>query len=174
MRNIIDFIIKHQFLFIFLVLESIAFYFVLNKNEYHNATYQRFAQQINGKIELKKTQIKQYLNLKKINDRLIAENEELKNVIVIYQSSYNISKAIKKDKQYNYYVCRVINNSINKQYNYITLDKGSKHGLKPKMAVISPNGAVGIIEAVSPNYSLVISLLNRNIKVSAKIKKNNY
>jgi rod shape-determining protein MreC len=55
--------------------------------------------------------------------------------------------------------------------NYITLNKGSLHGIKPKMAVISPNGIVGVVKDVSQNYSTVISLLHKAAKVSAKLQK---
>ena len=42
------------------------------------------------------------------------------------------------------------------------------------MAVISTNGIVGIVKNVSNNFSTVISILNTSLRVSAKIKKNDY
>jgi rod shape-determining protein MreC len=77
-------------------------------------------------------------------------------------------------QQYEYMPVKVINNSINRQNNYLTISKGSIQGLQPEMAVISSYGIVGVIKKTSGNFSSVISVLNINFKVSAKIKKNGY
>ena len=47
-------------------------------------------------------------------------------------------------------------------------------GIQPEMAVIGSEGIVGIVKSVSDNYSSVLSVLNRDFTVSAKIKKNGY
>lgn len=77
-------------------------------------------------------------------------------------------------RRYFYTQARVIKNSINKQYNYFTIDKGENDGIKPDMAVISYNGVAGIVHSTSEHYSTVISILNTKIGISAKIRKNEY
>ena len=62
-------------------------------------------------------------------------------------------------------------NSTHKPNNYITLDKGSKDGVKKDMGVISATGIVGIIKNVNEDYSAVNSLLHRRTSISAKIKR---
>ena len=42
------------------------------------------------------------------------------------------------------------------------------------MGVINSAGIVGIVENTSKNYATIISLLNVNIKINAKIKKSNH
>jgi rod shape-determining protein MreC len=73
-------------------------------------------------------------------------------------------------QQYEYLQARVVNNSVTSQYNYLTLDKGSVEGVEPDMAVATDRGIVGIVVSVSLHYSLVISLLNRDLKVSARLQ----
>jgi len=73
-----------------------------------------------------------------------------------------------------YIPARVITSSVNKQYNYLTINKGEKQGVSPDMAVISETGAVGIVVASSENYSTIIPVLNRNFRLSARLKKNNF
>jgi rod shape-determining protein MreC len=68
----------------------------------------------------------------------------------------------------------VINNSVNKQKNYFTLDKGKLHGLKVDMAVTSGTGVAGLIVGCSENFSVAISLLNLDFRLSARIKSNGY
>ena len=77
-------------------------------------------------------------------------------------------------QQYEYISARVINNSVTRVNNYITLDKGSMQGIRPEMAVMGSNGVVGIVKDVSEHFSTVISLLHSSTKISSKIKKNDY
>jgi len=181
MRNLLRFIINYQFTLLFLIIEIISITLVVRSNKYQQARYINFSQNINGYFSRKIGNFVQYFSLKEINSQLFNENEELKNELENYKQLSNSktnSKIQFKDtlykQQYTYIIAKVINNSINKQYNFITLDRGSNDGIQPEMAVISPTGIVGKVESVSAHYSLVMSVLNRNLKISAKIKKNNY
>ena len=69
---------------------------------------------------------------------------------------------------------RVINNSVNKQANYITLDKGSLSGVQPDMGVVSPDGIVGVVKSVSSHYATVIPVLNVKLQVSVMHKNSGY
>jgi rod shape-determining protein MreC len=68
----------------------------------------------------------------------------------------------------------VINNSVNKPLNYITINRGAKHGIKPDQGIITHSGIVGVTLKVSDSYSLAMSVLNSRWSVSAKIRKNGY
>ena len=59
-------------------------------------------------------------------------------------------------------------------YNYLTLDKGWEQGIRTEMGVISTDGVVGITIGVSKNFTSVMSVLNKNFHLSARLKKNNY
>ncbi len=76
--------------------------------------------------------------------------------------------------RYRFIPAEVINNSVNRQNNYITLNKGKKDGIRPEMGIVGPNGIVGIITNVSDNYSTGPTVLNKRWRVSAKIKNSNY
>ncbi len=176
MRYIIQFIVKHQFFLLFLLLETIALTLVIRFNYYHQITYLNFAQEWHANISLKKERIKQYLLLKKLNERLLAENELLKNELERYKSivAEAREKALSDTSANGYIAARVINNSVVFPYNYITINKGTKNGINPDMPVLCDKGIVGTIVATSDNYSIVMPLINKKFKVSAKFKKNNY
>lgn len=76
--------------------------------------------------------------------------------------------------RYRYIPAEVINNSVNRQNNYITLNKGRKDGVKPEMGIVGPSGIVGIITNVSDHYSTGPTVLNKRWRVSAKIRGSNY
>ena len=137
-----------------------------------------FKHAFEGNLSEKFLNLKDYMNLRKENKRLIEENNKLYNRLARYKNLNAENRVDSLDsmymKQYTYIPAKVINNSINKQYNYITLNKGSRQGIKEEMAVVSANGVVGVVKKVSDNFSSVISVLNRQFYINAKIKKNGY
>jgi rod shape-determining protein MreC len=70
---------------------------------------------------------------------------------------------------FKYIPAKVLNNSIDQKVNYITLNVGSKHGIKKNMSVINDKGIVGKISHVSENYSVAISVLSEHFNVSAML-----
>lgn len=79
-----------------------------------------------------------------------------------------------RDSGYYYINAKVISSSVNRQNNFLLLNKGSRQGVRAEMGVISSTGVAGIIVGVSPNYAYVMSLLHHNMRISARIKKNNH
>lgn len=67
-------------------------------------------------------------------------------------------------------MAHVINNTIARPHNYITIEKGSLDGIRPEMGVVDQNGVVGIVNIVGPHTARVISLLNPHLRLSAKVK----
>lgn len=120
----------------------------------------------------------EYFYLREQNQKLAEENTRYRNSFDQSFKSNIVTRQQIRDsvyqQQYFYISARIINNSVNKQYNYITLNRGRRDGLLPDMAVITDDGAVGIVQNVSNNFALVVSVLNRKIGISAKIKKNGY
>ena len=181
MRNLLRFIINNQFTLLFFIIEIISLSLVIRSNKYPQARYINFAQNLNGFVSKKISKFVQYFSLKEINAQLNAENDSLKNENERLKLLFNLTKKQKiasvdtiNKIRFVYLVAKIVNNSTDKQYNFITLDKGSFDGVKTELAVISPKGIIGKVVQVTDHYSLVMSVLNRNFKASAKIKKNNY
>lgn len=178
MRSLLRFIIKHLFPILFAVYVLFSFFLVHQYNNYHRSYFVNLVHTTRSIFSEKMTGIGNYLSLKKENERLVQENLTYRNLLKRNWNKRDYEKFTIHDsiyeQQYVYIEARVINNSIHKNHNYITLDKGENHGVKPDMAVVSEEGIVGIIKATSPNYSTVLSVLNLNFKVSGKFKKNNY
>ncbi len=178
MRNLFKFIVRHHFIILFILFVTIAFFLLFRYNTFHKAKIVNVAHSIRGGFSGIFINIREYISLREENRKLIEENNKLYNLL---KSSYRITSfetlsvndSVYKRK-YIYTDAKVINNSTNKQYNYITLNKGRNHGIDQDMAVLSSDGIVGIIKNVTNNYSSVISLLNRNFKVNAKIKRSGY
>jgi rod shape-determining protein MreC len=78
------------------------------------------------------------------------------------------------DRDFRIVEARVINNSIISRNNTLTINRGKSHGITPGMGVIGSNGIVGIIKSASKNFSVVLSLLHSDTRISASIRRNNF
>jgi rod shape-determining protein MreC len=138
---------------------------------------------LNGLIYEHVGEIRQYLYLREENARLIDENTRLRNRLsesgevhyIIHRDSMGVdTTTVSTHWQYFFISAEVINNSVNKQYNYLTIDRGSIMGVEKDMAVISNGAVVGVVAGVSRNFATVIPLLNRSFRVGSRLKKNDY
>jgi len=178
MRSLIRIIIQYHFVLLFIILEIITLSIYINGNESHKQKVINSSNLVFGGLYNLSSKLYVYFNLKEINEQLAKENVELHNQLkkTYKDNSINLLDLFDSvyTKKYHFIPSRVINNSINKQHNYLTIDKGWRQGIKPEMGVVSASGVVGIISNVSKNYSTVISLLNTKLSISAKIKRNEY
>lgn len=178
MKNLLNFLARYNNLIIFLILEGIAVYLLATGNNYHNTRVVNGIRGLINGIEEKINNTRTYLNLREINENLAAENVALRNSIgrlVKRENSFffSVSDSIYR-QQYLHTSAEVINNSINRQNNFFTINKGELHGIKVDMAVTSENSVAGMIVGCFANYSVAMSLLNLDFKLSARIKSNGY
>jgi rod shape-determining protein MreC len=178
MRNLLNFLARYNNLIIFLILEWVAIYLLATGNNYHNSRIVNGIRGLTRGMEERINNTRTYLGLHEINENLAAENVALKNRIGQLGRRENslffsVTDSVYK-QQYLHASCEVINNSINRQKNFFTINKGARQGIKVDMAVTSENSVAGVIVGCSENYSVAMSLLNLDFKVSARIKSNGY
>jgi rod shape-determining protein MreC len=178
MRNLYRFIVRNHVIFLFIILEIISFIFVFNFNNFQKSRFLNSSDYITGNIYSRYSRITDYFHLSVVNKRLAEENARLRKLAGIPKTVRFIPDSLygyqNSEQLYSYISARIISNTVNKQQNYLTLDKGSKDGIKPDMGIICADGVVGVITNVTPSFSTAMSLLNVRWNISAKIAKNNY
>jgi rod shape-determining protein MreC len=129
-------------------------------------------------VETQLSDARNYFHLRSINENLANENTALRNSInrlLRNENSFFFTVSDTAYQQtYQYTSARLTSNSVNKQYNFFTINKGTKGGLAPEMAVIADGSVAGIISGCSENFSIVMSLINLDFRLSARIKSNGY
>jgi rod shape-determining protein MreC len=178
MRSLINFLKRFGNILLFLVLELLAFYLLAARPNYHNIKLTKAINGTSAAVHKKVQRSADYFSLKEVNRQLVKENEELKNTLQrVYRDTeiktFSVTDSIYR-QQYIYIRAGVVNNSVNKQKNYITLDRGSLSGVEEDMAVSSSGGIVGIIVETGRNYSIAMSVLNLEFRLSARLRKNSY
>jgi rod shape-determining protein MreC len=178
MRSLLNFLARYNNLIIFLILEGLSIYFIATRNNYQNTRVLFGIRSVTQGIELRISNTRSYLNLRNINKNLAAENVALRNrmeSLIRGENSpfFSVSDSVYK-QQYIHTSAEVINNSVNRQRNFFTINKGELQGIKVNMAVNSGDGAAGVIVGCSDNLSIAMSILNLDFKLSVRIKSNGY
>lgn len=181
MQELFSFFVKNSKWFLFIVYVAAALALLFGNNPYQHSIYLTSAGAFTSAVYKASNSVYSYFDLRQINEDLNQRNAELQSELIALQQQLDDYKELAMAdtiqlpdsvKQFDFIVAHVINNSISKPYNYITLNKGELDGIKPEMGVIDPNGVVGIVNVVGPHSSRVISLLNSNLHISCRLKGN--
>lgn len=183
MRNLLNFLLKYNHWFLFILLEVISFVLLFRFNHYQHSVYFSSANAVAGKVYEVSGGITSYFHLKSVNEDLLdrimeleQQNHNLEDALGRHLSDSTELNSIRNlpNTDYQVFKARVINNSLNLVDNYITLNRGSKDGIRPEMGVVDGNGVVGIVYDTSSYYSRVISVLNSKSSISCKIVGSEY
>ena len=135
MRSVLRFILKHHFIILFLIIETFSLALVINYNDFQRSAFFSSSSRMAGNIYQSVAGIKQYFMLRQINEELASENAFLRSRLPdsYHESEQYFSTVYDSltQKQYVYRSAKVLNNSINKRFNYITINQGSRNGIKP-------------------------------------------
>lgn len=176
MQQIFNFIIRNSNRLLFLLLLGISLALTIQSHSFHKSRIISSANFISGGVYEKINNVNEYLNLRTENDELVLENARLKSLLFNKEDTTKapMIDTIKGVKPADIIVSKVIHNTYSTHENYLTLNSGSKEGVKQDMGVINSLGIIGIVDNTSTNYSTVISILNMKSHINAKLKKSNH
>ncbi len=176
MRNLWMFISKYNAFFLLIIFLIFSFVLLINNNSYQRASAWNSSNLIVGRAYERVNSTASYLNLGQTNDSLAAENGRLKNQLKTSFFDDSVASESVNDtinqQQYTYIVSKVINNSVNQKNNYLTINRGAKHGIKKGMGVIGAKGIAGIVLNVSEHFATVQSVLHQDTRISATVNGN--
>lgn len=180
MRNLIDFILKHHAWIFFIIYVVLSCILLFRSNPYQRSLYFGSSNVVVAKVYEVTDAVAGYFGLRKVNEKLLQQNGvlEMENMMLrrrLLQYGYaatadSLAAHDTLLQNYDFVMARVINNSVSRLDNYITLDKGSADGIAPEMAVVDANGIVGIVNVVNEHNAVAISVLNTKLRVSCKVK----
>jgi rod shape-determining protein MreC len=177
MRSLWQLIYRYHVFLLFIGLEVAAIALLVRNNNYHRAVFLHSANEVTGTLYARRTEVAEYLRLQSINEALARENAVLKSEAVTSFHKLTDNLSILEDtlyvRRYAYMPARVINNSVNRVNNYITIDRGLENGIDKEMGVSAEGKVVGIIKDVSDHFASVMPLINTNFTLGVKLKSSN-
>lgn len=185
MRNLIEFLKKYSYWFVFLLLEGVSLMLMFQFNNYQGSVWFTSANYISGFAYEMDSKIGSFFSLGTVNGQLTERNIALEQEVAMLREQL-YEERLKNDStladsvrmpvlsQYKLISAKVISNSIDKADNFITLDKGVYDGVGPDMAVACGNGVVGNVFMASGHYSVVIPVLSTKSNISCAILNKRY
>ena len=177
MEALFAFIKRYNYVFVFLLLEIFSIIFITQNSNYQGSKIVQAGNAVAGRCYGTMSLIRDYFGLRKENERLAAENAELRARLESSYISYNLREFVHEDtvykQRYSYTEARVVKNSWNQTNNYIMINKGRLQGVHLDQAVISPQGIVGVVVNTTDNFATVMPVLHSNSRNSVRINRIN-
>jgi rod shape-determining protein MreC len=184
MRNLLDFLYKYHHWLVFVLLEVVSVVLLFQYNSYQGSVWFSSANAMAGKAYEIESKMTSYLTMAEVNKELTLRNiyqeRQLDQLRRLYaEATKDTTDTQRKEleflSRYQLISAKVVENSIHKAENLITIDKGRKDGVEPDMGVACGNGIVGVVYLVSDHYSVVISALNAaSSRISCSIRNRGY
>src|SRR5690554_2436344 len=182
MRNLFNFIIRNSHWLVAILLIAFSFYLVFACNSYQRSAFLTSANKVVGWSYAVTNNITSFFHLKKNNQQLLERNAQLLEEMHALKAQMDLQAAndsliveafvsdTTEQVQFEFIPAEVVNVSFSGPNNFLTLNKGSAHGVQPDMGVISQQGVVGVVSMVSDKFSMVIPVINPKFRLSGKLK----
>ncbi|MBE6250458.1 MAG: rod shape-determining protein MreC [Bacteroidales bacterium] len=160
---------------IFILLEVAALTMLRNNAPLQEAWFAKGGQNVMNTVWGWSQGVSDYFSLKGQNDSLALENLNLRTRVAslenyISDSLLSARICIPSESTGFTYIPATINKiSNNTQHNYIIVSKGWKHGVCKGDGIITGQGAIGVVDAVSENFCFVRSFKNHGMSISARL-----
>src|SRR5688572_17248108 len=153
MERIFLFLYHYRAFFTFLVLELFCSWLIIENNQYQGASYFNSANSFVANINGFSQNVREYFSLRETNSVLAEENTLLRKQLE--QRNQSVQPSIADStiiKRFDFVTAKVVNNSVSRITNFVTINKGSNEGIQAGMAVISPQGVVGKVKMTSDHF----------------------
>jgi len=179
-RRIFEFLYFHLAGIIFIILEVVGIMTLYNGSAFQRSVMGRRALELSAEMSGITTSVVDYFNLSEVNRQLSDENMALRTqleALTIQKENADRDSIVSKwdtfdNPEIEYVGAKIVYMSIHQTQNHIIIDKGSADGVERDMGVVADGCAVGLVDAVSEHYAIVLPLINTNVQISAKILNN--
>ena len=175
MRNLILFIIKNKDHFVFFIAIILSLTLLFNNKNEEMSVVRGFATDIVSFLSSPMVRVKSLAIVSEENQYLREKNLQLNLQLesILYAADENEKLRelleFKRDTKLKIMAARIINKGIQTNLNSLTIDIGSKNGLLPNQAVLTPYGIIGKTIQVGQSSSLVQSISDNNFRLSVRI-----
>ncbi|MEE0691125.1 MAG: rod shape-determining protein MreC, partial [Bacteroidaceae bacterium] len=183
MQSFIDRLLQYAHWVLFLILEVLSGWMLFRFNAYQGSVWFTQANAVAGQVLDYEAKLLQFIHLKDLNGQLTQdilqlqqENDSMRTLLAQLTQDSSYTQKIQADLLAGEKLipAHVISNSIKQKDNFITLDKGSKDGIRTEMGVVSGTGIVGITYLVSNHFSVVLPILNTHSNIRCRLRGTNY
>ena len=183
MRNLLAFLAKYNHWFVFILLEVICFVLLFRFNNFQGSVYFSSANAVAGKVYEYNSSVTTFFNMsqsnKKLSERNLILEQQVRALTQYIATHHGDSLAMEQCQEqalagFKLIPAKVIQSTINREDNLMTIDKGKADGIHEDMGVACGTGVVGVVYMASDHYSIVLPVINVNSNISVMIRKRGY
>lgn len=178
MHKLIQVFLKYYIVFLFVLLQLIGFSMLVRYNTYHQISYLSWLNELTGGFQHRVSNLSEHIKLAEVNEDLVAENAQLRGLLKTAYLDAGDNFFPWTDtvyfQNYQFREAKIIDNNVSAPKNYLMLNKGSLAGIQEEMGVINAHGVVGIVTDVTQHYSVVMSVLNPDLKIGVRLRSTDY
>ena len=168
MQQLVNAIIRFRNGLVYLLLISLSILLLQRSSAYHRSLVANVSIFFSAQLSDLVNYFTSYSKLRETNKRLLKENHILLDQILFER------KLPSDTLTYSSIPLQVIRNSFMNSYNYITIKGGKNIGVKNEMGLVTAQGIVGVVQFTQARYTQAISILNKDLKINAKLKNSNH
>ena len=185
MRNLLEFLKKYNYWFVFVILEVVSLVLLFQYNSYQGSVWFSSANYLAGLSYELDSKMTSFWGQGAMNEQLTKRNLMLEREVSLLRDALT-DERLKHDttyvdrgqmpllNQYQLIGAKVISNSVDKADNFITIDKGIYDGVHADMGVACGTGVVGVVYMASGHYAVVIPVLSTKSNISCAIQGSGY
>lgn len=182
MQGLLRLLLQNGGIISFILIEALCFFLIVSFNTRQAAVWDNTFGIVAGNALEQRRKLMRFTHLPEVVDSLMQENAALKTELIsrqmvhyklldtAYLVRYDSVKGKIKTAQYTVIPTEVIGNSVHLENNWVMLNTGSDDGVSPHSGVISKSGLVGIVRHVGNNFSLAMSVLHQQVRISALLR----
>lgn len=183
MHNLLFFLRKYSYAILFVLLEAVSLCLLIKFNNYQGSVGFTAANSVVARVGKIYSNALAYMQLESVNRELTrqnvalqTENEALRQAYLKATRDTTLTERLMREKLKGYGMVEatVVSNSMERNNNYLVIDRGTEDGIEPEMGVVGGGGVVGIVYLTGPHHSLVIPVTNRKSSISCRMRGQNY
>lgn len=178
MRNVLDFLSRYNHWLVFLLLEAVSLVLLVRFNAYQGSVWFTSASRLAGTVNAWESEVLSYFSLGTQNRELTRRNTELEMQVASLTEQLKQARHVASETEreqeavldtFRLIEAKVITNSVARQNNYLTINKGELDGVQPEMGVVCGSGVVGIVYMTTAHYAVVMPVLNAKSNISCRL-----
>lgn len=187
MHSIFQLFIRHGGLLTLVVAQVVCFFLITTYNDPQREISEVSWLKYSGMLLTWRTNAWDYVGLRDENIRLRLENARLQSQLansrmIEVPTLDTVRRRVLSDTleqkivrpEYVLISGRVVGNTVSGRNNWMIINRGTRDGVQPNTGVITRNGVAGVIRHVSEHFSLAMSVLHPQAKISATVKGYDY
>ena len=182
-RNLLDFLRKYSYVFLFLILELVSMAMLFRFNSYQGSVWYTAANAAVARVNGWYYGFFSYLNLESVNRNLTEENirleresDALREALMTVTRDTTVTERLMLEhlRDFRLIPATVVSNTRSTGGSLLVIDKGAAEGIRPEMGVVGGGGVVGIVYLTGRHHSLVIPVTNSKSSISCRVRGQRY